>query len=1139
MKGDACGFNHIIDEPHKPPCAYFLQSQCRYGEECMFSHTMLPGSITPNESFHGALQEQNNVGCSAQSEIGATDTHRTTTKDRMIYPVNRLKALRLENYKSDLFNDKQISGVPVKEEPVLQSQFSCRRDNECSGSMSSLSGNEFEHTQQPGQATKPQKEQGFQEKAATEKAGGIEPALASPQPVVPVPLPAPAAAPLPVQPPQPNQGPAPPTQQIPQGMVPQPQLYGVATMPAQPAMNAPQGQPVFVGAPASQAQMMQFPQGMSMQAPTTQMVPQQPAFVQAITPQGQYVWVVAPQQQPQVQQYAVAQGWPQMQPAVQTGQQLAPGQPVQPGIQQGYVAASPIPGMPYLSTPQAQQTWQGSPAQVLSYVQPQQQGQQQQAYCLNPAPTAYAVPPQVGQPLQAWPQAQFVPGAMPPQLQQMQQPWMPAPIPFAVGAVPPNASMPQGNPQGLQPMPAQINTIQLPPNPSHVQPTVFSPLPQQNGGQLPAGPPHLQHAASAGPQQPKPMFQVNSPNVPQPSKPMFQVDAPTQSSKPRFQVDSSDDEEEYTPPTQGLIPGGKEVHPSKLVGHLRDEDDDDDDDEQPPTPHGPVVKKSILKPLGPAKLPTRPFQRDLRPRPTPKGFHGDTFVDENEEEELFNHEHLSAGINFDKYFEIPVSIEGENVPEEMVEFDEDIVPPALMENVYLCKFTRPTPVQQYAIPCGLLNRDLLACAQTGSGKTAGFLFPVIISLLRSGAPEPVSNSISRRRTVFPYGLILAPTRELGIQIYEEARRFCYRTGIRPVVVYGGQEQRIQTDELKGGADLLIATPGRLNDFVTQGKISLELIQFLILDEADRMLDMGFEQDIRKIVERSGMPRERKTFMFSATFPKAIQKLAKSFMKRDYIFVQIGRVGAAATDVKQTFLYVEEFSKTLQLQKLLASNMDKKVLVFVKTKRQATTIEITFEKRGFKIVSIHGDKTQPQREEALEEFKSGRKMFMVATDVAARGLDIPRIDLVVNFDLPQNVDDYVHRIGRTGRAGNVGAALSFFNDDTNNMIGADLVKLLSQNGQEVPDFLQQTYGSNGRRATSSGNPFFLPAQHHVNTNSSGQRVYGKHFESGPRNTYDDDDDFYGEGEDFYKSMDQPSNDGPDPWAVDSSSKSSNW
>ena len=248
------------------------------------------------------------------------------------------------------------------------------------------------------------------------------------------------------------------------------------------------------------------------------------------------------------------------------------------------------------------------------------------------------------------------------------------------------------------------------------------------------------------------------------------------------------------------------------------------------------------------------------------------------------------------------------------------------------------------------------------------------------------------------------------------------------------------------------------DLIERGRIKLDIVQFLVLDEADRMLDMGFEPQIRRIVEDEGMPMERQTFMFSATFPVEIQRLAADFMK-DYIFVAVGRVGAASKDVTQRIVWVEQHEKTDYLMDFLQRCPEGLVLIFVETKRGADFLEDTLYCRNFPASSIHGDKSQREREDALKLFKSGKTPILVATDVAARGLDIPNVTQVINYDLPNNIDDYVHRIGRTGRVGNIGNALSFMNDKNRN-ISRELAELLLENEQDCPQWLESMYHQAG-------------------------------------------------------------------------------
>ncbi|KAL7486930.1 hypothetical protein ACHAW6_012526, partial [Cyclotella cf. meneghiniana] len=454
------------------------------------------------------------------------------------------------------------------------------------------------------------------------------------------------------------------------------------------------------------------------------------------------------------------------------------------------------------------------------------------------------------------------------------------------------------------------------------------------------------------------------------------------------------------------------------------------------------------------------------PRRNERGFHGDLRADKRLERQLFEKEiQQTTGINFDNYDSIPVETSGTDIPDPIEVFDPAVITEDLYRNVQLCGYTKPTPVQKWSIPIASASRDLMACAQTGSGKTAGFLFPIIIAMLRNGGSEPPGGGRGRR--VYPECLVLAPTRELASQIQEEAQKFLYCTGIASVVVYGGADVREQVRQIERGCDLLVATPGRLVDLIERGRLGMENVKFLVLDEADRMLDMGFEPQIRRIVEQENMPHgdDRQTMMFSATFPANIQRLAGDFM-RDYIFLTVGRVGSASENVTQTVEYVEQNDKLDQLMRFLLTIQEGLILIFVETKRNCDHVEDVLCGRGFPACSIHGDKSQREREDALRAFKTGRCPVLVATDVAARGLDIPNVTQVINFDLPTNIDDYVHRIGRTGRAGNTGAALSFVNEKNSGVV-RELRELLEENGQEVPAWLKQMTSYGGRGGGGGG------------------------------------------------------------------------
>ncbi|CAI4228783.1 unnamed protein product [Auanema sp. JU1783] len=455
--------------------------------------------------------------------------------------------------------------------------------------------------------------------------------------------------------------------------------------------------------------------------------------------------------------------------------------------------------------------------------------------------------------------------------------------------------------------------------------------------------------------------------------------------------------------------------------------------------------------------------------------------DEMLEKELFAGQ--LSGINFDKYEEIPVEATGEDVPPPISLFADLKLHAWIEENIKKSGYERPTPVQKYSIPALNSGRDLMSCAQTGSGKTAAFLVPLINAILSDG-PEavlPPTTTSSGRRKLYPSALVLSPTRELSLQIYNESRKFAYRTPITSALLYGGRENyRDQINKLRVGCHILIATPGRLIDVMEQDYIGLDGCRYLVLDEADRMLDMGFEPQIRQIVDMSEMPRrgERVTAMFSATFPKEIQILAQDFLMPTYVFLAVGRVGSTSENIMQKIVWVEENEKRSYLMDLLdAGGPNALTLVFVETKRGASDLANYLQGVEYQVVAIHGDLKQFEREKHLDTFRSGVATILVATAVAARGLDIPNVKHVINYDLPSDVDEYVHRIGRTGRVGNIGLATSFFNDKNRN-IARELMDLIVEANQEIPEWLERVagdssrYGSRGtgNRGRGSGNRF---------------------------------------------------------------------
>ncbi|CAJ0570191.1 unnamed protein product, partial [Mesorhabditis spiculigera] len=423
--------------------------------------------------------------------------------------------------------------------------------------------------------------------------------------------------------------------------------------------------------------------------------------------------------------------------------------------------------------------------------------------------------------------------------------------------------------------------------------------------------------------------------------------------------------------------------------------------------------------------------------------------------------HAGSGINFDKYEEIPVEATGGSVPDPIHSFDELALHPWVMENITLTGYTRPTPVQKHSIPAIMAGLDLMSCAQTGSGKTAAFLVPVIHSILQGGpsALLPASTTHSHRRQHFPAALVIAPTRELALQAFLliEGTSKHFRFIMRLVNSRTGP--RFVSAFFTGlGCHVLIATPGRLIDILEQGWIGLEGCRNLILDEADRMLDMGFEPQIRQIVQRSGMPQrgERVTAMFSATFAKDIQVLAQDFLLPDYVFLAVGRVGSTSENIQQKILFVNDAEKREFLMDLLdAQDPNALTVVFVETKPTML----------FRFMEI----CHRSLVKNLITFRSGRAPIMVATAVAARGLDIPNVKHVINYDLPGDIDEYVHRIGRTGRAGNVGLATSFFSS-RNVRLARDLMNLIVESNQEVPAFLEEAARGNMPGSAKDGGSY---------------------------------------------------------------------
>ncbi len=346
-------------------------------------------------------------------------------------------------------------------------------------------------------------------------------------------------------------------------------------------------------------------------------------------------------------------------------------------------------------------------------------------------------------------------------------------------------------------------------------------------------------------------------------------------------------------------------------------------------------------------------------------------------------------------------------------------------------YTTPTPIQEQAIPIILQNRDLLGCAQTGTGKTAAFAIPILQLLYQDRLQHKEQKTIK--------ALILTPTRELAIQIDESFAAYGKHTGLKHLVIYGGVSQNPQTDALRRGVDILVATPGRLLDLINQRYVHLEHIRMLVLDEADRMLDMGFVHDVKKIIAK--VPVKRQTLFFSATMPNEIQQLANTILTKPEK-VEVTPPSSTADTIQQSLFYVEKTDKKALLIHLLKDKAIKTALVFTRTKHGADKVVKDLVRVGITAEAIHGNKSQNARQRALSNFKNRTTRVLIATDIAARGIDIDELTHVINYELPNIPETYVHRIGRTGRAGLNGIALSFCDEEEIEFL-KDIHKLISR------------------------------------------------------------------------------------------------
>ncbi|PTR00929.1 ATP-dependent RNA helicase RhlE [Mucilaginibacter yixingensis] len=392
-------------------------------------------------------------------------------------------------------------------------------------------------------------------------------------------------------------------------------------------------------------------------------------------------------------------------------------------------------------------------------------------------------------------------------------------------------------------------------------------------------------------------------------------------------------------------------------------------------------------------------------------------------------------------------------------------------------YTQPTPIQAQAIPYILQQRDLLGCAQTGTGKTAAFSIPVLQLLYQQRQQHKEQKSIKT--------LILTPTRELAIQIAESITAYGRFTGLKHAVIFGGVSQNPQVDTLRRGVDILVATPGRLIDLMNQGYVSLSHLKILVLDEADRMLDMGFVHDVKRILSK--VPAKRQTLFFSATMPAEIQQLADSILNNP-AKVEVTPVSSTADTIQQTIYFVDKADKRGLLQHVLKDQSIETVLVFTRTKHGADKVVKDLAKAGITAEAIHGNKSQNARQRALTNFKNRTTRVLVATDIAARGIDIDELTHVINYELPNIPETYVHRIGRTGRAGASGMALSFCDTEEKEFL-KDIHKLIAKQipvEEEHPYPMKQLSTQERIREELKNNPHHNSRQSPRNNNNKNTR-----------------------------------------------------
>lgn len=388
-----------------------------------------------------------------------------------------------------------------------------------------------------------------------------------------------------------------------------------------------------------------------------------------------------------------------------------------------------------------------------------------------------------------------------------------------------------------------------------------------------------------------------------------------------------------------------------------------------------------------------------------------------------------------------------------------------------------TPIQKVVIPFLLQGKDVMACSETGTGKTVAYLFPIISNLIKEKVQSfSFSSSEQSNEKVYPSTMILVPSRELGDQIAKESKKLCYLTGLKTVAIYGGTRYDKQQMELSKGCDILVGTPGRITDYLRKEKINLSQIKTIIIDEADKMLDMGFEPQLSVIINDFQIlaKDKRQNIMFSATFNSQVEQIAKKFLN-DYYKIRPSNV--VPKKIIQELILAEDSEKNDKLCQCL-QKINSAVIIFLETKRGVDSLKELLESKEYSVLSIHGDKSQYDRENAIKDFSKGSNQILIATDVASRGIDFQNVQYIINYDLPKHIDDYIHRIGRTGRMGQEGNAISFINSSNSSIFNKLYLFMKSQN-QVIPKwfFTMNLNHQKGQENQSRSNRFNSNNKYH--------------------------------------------------------------